>query len=149
VVGRFQLDEFSQLDEARLLPDEDDPELDIFGAFAHRFRVFVPAAWVRDAAAERALQQAIEAEKPAHAGGTLHLVGARCRVGVQAALGIDTILGGVPHVRLASGESDANVAPSRPPTCRLGYDTVLAPGDTGDEVPLDGGRRLGVNAVRI
>ena len=58
-----------------------DPQRDAFHEYAHRFRVFVPAAWVRSAEDERMVRRAVDAEKPAHTAYELCLVEPRFRVG--------------------------------------------------------------------
>ena len=71
--------------------------------FAHLFTVVVPAAQVPLAAQRAALLELIEAEKPAHTDFRLCLVEPRMRVGVQARLGIDSIVaGGGPPMNLGS-----------------------------------------------
>jgi phage tail-like protein len=124
-VGRLQLGATARVGAARLV-DHGDPQRDLFRAYAHRFRVYVPAAWIADAAAERMLQRAIAAEKPAHVAHELRLVEARLRVGVQSTVGVDTILGAYPQARLSCADAEAQRAPGRAPRSRLGYDTVLA-----------------------
>jgi phage tail-like protein len=123
VVGRLQLDVFAREGEVRLV-STGDPARDLFHEYAHRFRVYVPSGWVRDAEAERMLRRAVDAEKPAHAQYELCLVEPRFRVGVQAMVGIDTVVAGYPVARLRCDRH--NDAPSRPPSNRLGYDAVLA-----------------------
>jgi phage tail-like protein len=123
VVGRFQFGHYARADEARLV-GTGDPEHDLFDEYAHRFRVFIPAAWVPCAEDERKLRRALDAEKPSHTGYDLCLVEPRLRVGVQSTVGLDTIIGDYPVARLACCHEDA--PSSRPPRQRLGYDTVLA-----------------------
>jgi phage tail-like protein len=124
-VGRLHIGAYARVGQARLV-DTGDPPRDIFHAFAHRFRVYVPSAWVRTAAAERMLRRALEAEKPAHVAYELCLVEARFRVGVQSTIGFDTILGDYPQARLACpNQDDQELPPSRAPRYRLGYDMVL------------------------
>lgn len=73
--------------------------------YAHLFTVFVPAAQVPLAAQRQALRDLIEAEKPAHTDFRLCLVEPRMRVGVQARVGIDSIVAGPgPALRLGSIE---------------------------------------------
>jgi phage tail-like protein len=73
--------------------------------YAHLFTVMVPAAQVPLAAQRQALRDLIEAEKPAHTDFQLCLVEPRMRVGVQALLGIDSIVAGPgPAMHLGSGE---------------------------------------------
>ncbi|MFZ2162577.1 MAG: PA14 domain-containing protein [Sideroxyarcus sp.] len=85
-------------------------EAEDFGApladdYAHLFSVFVPAAQVPLAAQRQALRDLIEAEKPAYTDFQLCLVEPRMRVGVQARLGIDSIVAGPgPAMQLGIGE---------------------------------------------
>lgn len=126
-VGRLQIGSFARVGEVRLV-DSGDPQSDFFNEFAHRFRVYVPAAWVRTAADERMLRRALEAEKPAPSAYDLCLVEGRFRVGIQSTIGFDTILGAYPQARLTCRKDDEALPPSRAPRHRLGYDTVLAAG---------------------
>ncbi|HEX6863314.1 MAG TPA: hypothetical protein VF414_10890, partial [Thermoanaerobaculia bacterium] len=121
------------------------PERDVFHEHAHRFRVFVPSAWVRTAADERRLRRALDTEKPAHTAYDLCLVEPRFRVEVQSTVGLDTVIGGLPVTRLAChGAHDEldGEAPSRPPHGRLGYDTVLSGSPGPKAVP-----RVGVETI--
>jgi phage tail-like protein len=144
-VGRLQLDVFSREGEVRLV-STGDPERDLFHEYAHKFRVFVPSAWVGTREDERMLRRALDTEKPAHTQYDLCLVEPRFRVGVQATLGIDTILGDYPVARLTcQGPDDKQSPPSRAPSGRLGYDTVL--GGTPAQGPglhLTPGARVGI-----
>lgn len=73
--------------------------------YAHLFTVVVPAAQVPLAIQRQALRDLIEAEKPAHTDFQLCLIEPRMRVGVQARVGIDSIVAGPgPAMRLGSGE---------------------------------------------
>ena len=124
VVGRLQLGGYAREGEAKLV-SVGDPQLDVFNASAHRFRVVLPAAWVRNPDAERTLRRAIDASRPAHTVYDLCLVEPRFRVGVQSTLGIDSVLGGPLPPPLAAAD-DFGPGTSRPPEQRLGYDTVLS-----------------------
>jgi phage tail-like protein len=132
--ARLQLDQFAQVGMARLV-SRGDPDTDLFRAYAHRFRIVVPAAWVRTPAAEEQLHRAIAAAKPAHTSYDLHLVAARMRIGVQATLGVDTIIGAPPQARLARNTDNG---------AWLGHDSVLANDQTQLGVlRLTPGRRVG------
>jgi phage tail-like protein len=146
MVGRLQLDVFAREGEVRLV-STGDPERDLFHEYAHQFRVFVPAAWVRTAQQERMLCRALDAEKPAHTRYDLCLVEPRFRVGLQSTVGLDTIIGPYPVARLACSH-ETDVPPSRPPRHHLGYDTVLAgkPGD-GTGMRLVPGTRVGMDTI--
>jgi hypothetical protein len=127
VVRRLQLDVFATEGEVALI-STGDPRRDLYHAHAHRFRVVVPAAWVRDEAAERMLRRAIDAEKPAHTAYELRLLPSRLVVGAQSTIGVDTILGRRPPLQLnraALGESalpgqDTAEPGARLPGLRLG-----------------------------
>ena len=123
-VGRLQLGGYATVGEAQLV-SVGDPEHDLFGAYAHRFSVFVPAAWVPDLAAERMVRRALDREKPAHTQYELCLVEPRLRVGVQSTVGVDTIVGAYPATRLAAAGADPGASSSRAPSGRLGFDTLL------------------------
>ncbi len=124
VVARLQLGEFAKEGEARLV-STGDPEHEIFQEFAHRFRVFVPSAWINTAKDEEMVHRALREEKPAHTSYELCLVEPRFRLGLQSTLGIDTIVGAWPTARLACTH-DTDVPPSRLPRHCLGFDTILA-----------------------
>ncbi len=125
-VGRLQLGGYATVGQAQLV-SVGDPEHDLFGAYAHRFSVFVPAACVPDLAAERMVRRALDREKPAHTRYELCLVEPRLRVGVQSTVGVDTIVGAYPATRLADAGADAGAgaSSSRAPSGRLGFDTLL------------------------
>jgi phage tail-like protein len=73
--------------------------------YAYLFTVMVHAAQVPLAAQRQALRDLIEAEKPAHTDFQLCLVEPCLRVGVQARVGIDSIVAGPgPAMRLGSTE---------------------------------------------
>jgi phage tail-like protein len=123
-VGRLQLNVYAREGEVRLV-STGDPERDLFHEYANRFRVYVPSAWVRTAQAETMLRRAIEAEKPAHTAYDLCLVEPRLQVGIQAMVGLNTIIGQIPILRLPCAAEIADAPPSRAPRGRLGYDTIL------------------------
>ncbi|HEY0111316.1 MAG TPA: phage tail protein, partial [Fibrella sp.] len=145
VIGRLQLDVFSREGEARLV-STGDPQHDLFQHYAHRFRVFIPSAWVRNAREERMVRRALDAEKPAHTQYELCLIEPRLRVGIQSTVGFDTIIGAYPPMQLARGSypnenagdqiqdevtqgedlsEDIQAPLSLPVNSVLGYDTIL------------------------
>jgi phage tail-like protein len=146
MVGRLRLGEFATEGEVRLV-STGDPEHDVFHRYAHRFRVFVPAAWVRTSDDEQLLRRALDREKPAHTAYDLCLVEPRLRVGVQATVGLDTVVGAYPTARLSSPAEDATPSSTaRPPRHRIGYDTVLA-GRSGGGPGIRVGRNLHVGVT--
>jgi len=123
VVRRLQLGAFSREGEVELV-STGSPDGDVFDRYAHRFRVMVPACWIRTPDGERMVRRAIEAEKPGQTHYELCLVDARFRLDEQSTVGVDTIIGAPPVITLG-GVCDEERAPSLPPSGRLGYDTVL------------------------
>ena len=99
-----------------------DPQRDPLLVAAHRISVFVPAR-VREAAAEkRALQSLLAREVPAQVEVDLRWVEPRMRVGIQAMVGLDSVIARTPSgVRLEQA--------------RLGQGTVLT-GAGGRREPL-------------
>jgi hypothetical protein len=126
-VGRLQLGVYATEGEVKLV-STGDPERDIFHEYAHRFRVFVPSAWINTADDERMFRRSVADAKPAHTAYDLVLVEPRFRIGLQSTVGLDTIIGDYPAVRL--GRPDApELPPSRAPRGLLGIDTILAGAD--------------------
>jgi phage tail-like protein len=144
-VGRLQLGVFAQAGEVRLV-STGDPQLDPLEFYAHRFQVYLPAAWVRTAEDERMLRRALDTETPAQAAYDLCLVEPRFRVGIQSTVGIDTIVGGYPQARLAG--RDENWAPSLPPRGRLGCDTILT-GGPAEPFKITARTRVGIDTTLL
>jgi phage tail-like protein len=128
VVRRLQLGGTAQAGYSRLI-SVGDPGTDPFACYAHRVRAVAPAGWVRTAAQQRLLERGLRLELPAHVAAEVTLVEPHFQAGVQATLGVDTVAGPAPFMRLSPAElaaPDRAPAPARPPRGRLGYDTVLA-----------------------
>jgi phage tail-like protein len=109
---------------------------DLFTDTAHRFTVVLPAAMARDDATRRQLRRVLDGEKPAHTSYHLCLPGPSLRVGIQARVGINTIIAGTgPGLVLdehASLDIDARLADDPPGSsgsvgqrARVGVDTRL------------------------
>jgi phage tail-like protein len=140
VVRRLQLGGFSREGEVELV-STGDPERDLFHHYAHRFRVYAPAAWVRTAEHEQLLRRAIEAEMPAHVKYDLCLVDAGLCVDMQSTVGLDTIIGDPPAFRLScEPEKDASSLPTRN---QLGLGAVLSGGARRGPAVLRPGARVG------
>lgn len=114
---------------ATQLKKTQDPCRDPFHQYAHQLSVFVPAACVRDPAMGRALKRLLELERPAHVQARIVPVEPRFRVGVQAMLGLDAVIGWQPQPVELAGAS-------------LGRGTVLGGG-------IDSRPRLRVGAARV
>ena len=84
------------LDRSDLISDEE------FGAplyddLAHHFCVGVPAGELTTPGARQALERLVERERPAHTRAHVCVVEPRARVGFQARVGVDAIVGGGRH----------------------------------------------------
>jgi phage tail-like protein len=73
-----------------------DPLRDPFHVDAHQFSVFVPARIRDDQAERRALEQLLAVESPAHTNYDIRYVEPRFRVGVQASIGLDSVIARIP-----------------------------------------------------
>ena len=93
---------------------------------AHRFTVFMPAYRAADPVLRAEVRRILDAEKPAHTDYHLCLVTPDMRVGFQAQVGVDTIVGGAPP-------------PLRLDATRLGIETSLPEA-------LGGAARIGQSA---
>jgi len=91
-----------------------DPLRDPFHVYAHQFSVFVPARVKRSEWQRRGLERLLALEAPAHARWRIEYVEPRFRVGVQAMVGLDSVIARVP-------------AGMRLNTNRLGRGSVLPP----------------------
>jgi phage tail-like protein len=122
VEKRFQVGVFDRLGQVELVSNG-DPDLDIFRHYAHAFRVYVPASFLRNAADEALLRRAIDLHRPAHTTYELVLVEPRFLIGVQSTIALDSVIGApTPGVLPCATDDDP---PSRPPHQRLGYDNTL------------------------
>lgn len=75
------------------LKTEQDPCLDPFNVYAHKLSLFVPASCLRDPASARALRRLVDLERPAQVEAQVIPVEPRFRIGVQAMLGLDAVIG--------------------------------------------------------
>jgi phage tail-like protein len=106
------------------LIDYGSPSLDLFNAYAYQFLVVVPRRPGMTTSDEQALQQIIDMASPAFTVGTLQFAEPRMRVGLQAFIGVDTVIGKYP-LGVIEGQG------------QLGYDTVLGnPSDAAIAPPL-------------
>lgn len=129
VMARLQVGTNSTIGSFRLI-DYGDPNLDIFNEYAYQFLVIVPRwAGAGDSDLQN-LEQIVQMAQPACTQATVQWAEARLRVGIQAFVGVDTIVGKYPIGALEGQGS-------------LGYDTVL--GTPGEENARPG-MRVGRNA---
>ena len=115
------------------LTTSQDPYRDPFHVYAHRLSIFVPAACARRPALAQAFQQLVDSERPAHVQANVVFVEPRFRVGVQAMLGLDAVIG-------------VRTAPTVLDTMELGRGTVLAAAGDNGARPRPPGH---VGAVRV
>jgi phage tail-like protein len=131
IVRRLQLDAFSRIGEVELI-DRDDPLHDPFAHFANRFTVFVPARAGLDA---KAVERIVALARPAHTEGEVRLVEPRLRIGTQAFIGVDTVVGKYPD-RVVLDEArighetvlGASAEEAQAPHLRIGRTTRIGPG---------------------
>jgi phage tail-like protein len=98
-----------------------DPLHDAFRVYAHRFSVFVPARVRGSEPERRALEQLLARETPAHTLCDLRYVEPRFRVGVQATIGLDSVVARTPKdVHLGANELGQGSILSSPPARRGG-----------------------------
>jgi len=115
------------------LIDYGNPTLDLFNAYAYQFLVVVPRWPGVTTSDEQALQKIIDMASPAFTIGTLQWAEPRMRVGLQAFIGVDAVIGRYP-LGVIEGQG------------QLGYDTVLGnPSEAAIKAPIRIGRttRLG------
>jgi phage tail-like protein len=129
IVGRTRLGSCGPLGATRL-DSTPDPRRDPFLVSANRVTVFLPASLARTPAARRAVESIIVGETPAHAAWSVAYVEPRMRIGIQAMIGYDTVVGCYPE-GITLDEA------------RLGRGTVLGPGTGHPEVV----RRIGATRV--
>jgi len=96
IVNRSQLNATAQVGQSLLNPVQ-DPYRDPFYVYAHKFSVFVPAAYGRSDKQKKALENLINAVKPAHTQVQIEYVEPRFRIGFQSMIGLDTVIGRYPE----------------------------------------------------
>ena len=112
---RLQLTSYSQIGSF-LLTGVPEPVLEPLDWGAHRFTVFFPASPYNVAETQDKVAQVVDREKPAHTQAELCPVLPRLRVGVQATVGADAMVGGISHLVLNSLST-------------LNYDSILSCAD--------------------
>jgi phage tail-like protein len=132
VMQRLQVGVNSTIGDFQLI-DYGNPSLDLFNAYAYQFLVVVPRWPGATTADEQMLQQIIDLAKPACTVAQLQWAEPRMRIGLQAFIGVDTVIGRYP-LGVIEGQG------------QLGYDTVLGAPSEEEERPsvrLDRGSRMG------
>ncbi len=114
------------LDQSHLTRDDDfGPTL--FDDLAHRFCVQVYCAELTRPGALADARAVIEREKPAHTDYHLCVIEPRMRVGVQARVGLDTIVAGTPSAAQVGLRLDTGILAEAAETCKPG--TVITPSE--------------------
>jgi phage tail-like protein len=134
IMGRSQLGDTARLGATRLDTSR-AAVIDPFNADSYAFTVFVPGGLARSAAAKAATQRLLDQEKPAWSKAKLRFVLPRMRIGIQANIGFDSVVGCWPEGVLLDA-------------ARLGHASVLSAGPNVDAGPRLGQSRVGAG-VRI
>jgi phage tail-like protein len=111
VYQRLQLGSYSQVGTFQLT-SQPEPALEPYAVNAHRFSVFFQTDPHALAETRARVEKVVEREKPGHTEASLCPVFPRFRVGVQATIGIDTVVGTISHAVLNQ-------------MATLNYDTIL------------------------
>ena len=101
------------------------PVRDPFQVYAHKFSVFIPAPCARSDAGRTAIERLITLGKPAHTAHQLELVEPRFRIGIQATIGLDSVVGLYPQgfkldQRRLGRDTVLGETPGEPPTFQVG-----------------------------
>jgi phage tail-like protein len=111
IINRSQLNESAQAGLTQLR-STNDPLLDPFRYYAHKFSVFVPACYGRSEGDRKSLDNLLRNSRPATTLAQIEYVEPRFRIGFQSMIGFDTVIARYP----------AGVTLSQTP---LGYGSVL------------------------
>jgi hypothetical protein len=135
VLQRLRIGSNSAIGKFKLI-DYGDPKLDIFNQYANQFLVIVPR-WPGAGESDlQALQQIVNASKPAHTVAEIRWAEPRLRIGTQAFIGVDTVVGKYP-VGVIEGQGS------------LGYDTVLGVPGASKNRPLQVGRNTTLGSTSV
>lgn len=132
IMGRSKLDDNAQLGVTRLDLSR-QATADPFNADSFAFTLFVPGGLARSAQQKAAIQSVLDRETPAWIQARLRFVAPRMRIGVQASIGFDAVVGCWPEgVRLDAAS--------------LGRASVLGPTKNVDRGPRLGRSLIGSGA---
>jgi phage tail-like protein len=132
IMGRSQLDASAQLGATRLDVTR-EAVLDPFNAEAYAFTVFVPGGLARTPQQQAAVRRMLDGERPAWTQAFLRFVQPRMRIGIQASIGFDSVVGCWPEGVLLDRS-------------QLGRATVLGAAPNVDPGPRVGRDRIGPGA---
>jgi phage tail-like protein len=129
VYQRLQVTSYSQVGAFRLT-SRPEPALEAHEWGAHRFSVFFHASPYDVEETHKRVSDVVEREKPAHTEASLCPVYPRLRVGVQASVGVDTLVGTTSYLvlgRLATLNYDAILACSREEQALIAMGSAVRP----------------------
>jgi hypothetical protein len=92
LLGRSQLDGTARTGVTKLDTTR-NPLTDPFNIAANRFSIFLPARSVSDSRAQKQIRRLIDEHRPADALAIVVPVHARMRIGIQASIGFDAVVG--------------------------------------------------------
>jgi phage tail-like protein len=131
ILGRSQLDNTARAGGTRLDITR-NPLVDPFNQAANRFSIFLPARHVADGRRGGQIRRLIDEHRPAGAIATIVPVHARMRIGIQASIGFDSVVGCWPsgvtldQARLGRGTVLSGTNPGGV-TARIGRTARLQP----------------------
>ncbi|HEX3559753.1 MAG TPA: phage tail protein [Pyrinomonadaceae bacterium] len=132
IVGRSELNANAEVGTTRLNTSQ-DPFRDPFHVYAHKFSVFVPACYGQSDAKRRSLENLLKTESPGHTQHQIVFVEPRFRIGFQAMIGLDTVVGRYP----------AGVTLNRTPLGGASVLTAQAGREGGPSLSVGGAARVG------
>ena len=118
VVNRSSLGETARAGVTQAITTP-DPAHDAFVVEAHRFSAYLPAALAATDSHRRTVERLLHSEKPAHTAVDVVYVEPRMRIGIQAVIGLDAVIGRIPDPVVLGAASG------------LGHDTVVGAGPAG------------------
>ena len=95
IVNRSQLDANAQVERTQLRTTQ-DPWRDPFHFYAHKFTVFVPAAYRDSDPHRKALENLLRHARPASTQAHVEYVEPRFRIGFQSMIGFDSVVARYP-----------------------------------------------------
>jgi phage tail-like protein len=124
IIGATKLDHSARVGVTKL-DRVRNPQQAPFDANAYAFTVFLPGRFGRTARDRAAVGRMLASETPAYVRAVLRFVEPRMRIGIQASIGFDAVVGCWPEGVVLD-------------TAQLGRATVLGPKDSVDPVPRIG-----------
>jgi phage tail-like protein len=129
ILDKVELDRGARLNASEVNSVHDSLR-DPFHVTAWKFSLFLPARYGRQAAERASIARLVDAFRPAHAAPRIVYVAPRMRIGIQAAIGFDTVIARYPEATTALGAMELGrgsitPVPPRDAPRRLGRDAAL------------------------